>query len=163
MDRSDHNILCLSGEGTARWRSSSRLFLQYFLSKKLRYINRIADCPQELPDYTFTGLGQGGKVQIARYCVCTRYPHYVPLTLNCVTLFRRAPSAKRAPTQRYPRAAKGATNRANFPGACIARVEMQLKRPNFRHHAREFRFTGNFAKQFLAIYLGVFEHDRRTL
>jgi len=40
---------------------------------------------------------------------------------------------------------------------------MQLKRPNFRHHAREFRFTGNFANQFLAIYLGVFEHDRRTL
>src|ERR1700733_16128448 len=122
MDRSDHNILCLSGEGTARWRSSSRLFLQYFLSKKLRYINRIADCPQELPYYTFTGLGQGGKVQIARYCVCTRYPHYVPLTLNCVTLFRRARAA----------------HRPSPPAPMSARVEMQLKRPNFRHHAREF-------------------------
>jgi HSP20 family protein len=41
---------------------------------------------------------------------------------------------------------------ANFADACIARVEMQLKRPNFPNHAREFRFTGNLAPN-LSIYL----------
>jgi hypothetical protein len=85
----EHNILCLSGEGTARWQPASRLFSQYFPLKKYIYINDMAKCPEKLADYTFGGLGQEGKPQIARYCVCTRYPHYVPLTLNCVTLSRR--------------------------------------------------------------------------
>jgi hypothetical protein len=114
--------------------------LQYFLSKKHLYINKIADCPQKLPDYPFASAGQGEKVQIARYCVCTRYPHYVPLTLNCVTLFRRA----RAAARRSPLALKS----ANFVDARGARVEMQLERPNFRHHAREFRFTGILPSNF---------------
>ena len=85
----EHNILCLSREGTARWQSASRYFSQYFRSKNYLYINKITKCPEKLADYTFERPGQEEKAQIARYCVCTRYPQYVPLTLNCVTLSRR--------------------------------------------------------------------------
>jgi hypothetical protein len=85
----EHNILCFSREGTARRQSASRLFSQYFLSKKYIHINDIAKYPEKLAYYTFGRLGQEEKAQIARYCVSTRYPHYVPLTLNCVTLSRR--------------------------------------------------------------------------
>src|ERR1700728_2774020 len=65
----EHNILCLSREGTARWQSASRLFSQYFRSKKYVYINKIAKCPEKLADYTFGSAGQEEKARIARYCV----------------------------------------------------------------------------------------------
>jgi HSP20 family protein len=46
---------------------------------------------------------------------------------------------------------------ANIADTGIERVEMQLERPNFRNHARESRFTGNFGTEFYPfIYLGVF-------
>ena len=40
-----------------------------------------------MPDYTSRGAGQAEKPAIATSCVCTRYPHYVLLTLNHVSLF----------------------------------------------------------------------------
>jgi hypothetical protein len=84
------------------------------------YINNIANYAQKLADYTFISAGQAEKVQIARYCVCTTYPHYVPLTLDCAHFFATP------------------LKTAKFVGALLARVEMQLKRPNFPDHAREF-------------------------
>jgi hypothetical protein len=78
----EHYMLCLSREGTARWQPASRLFLQYFWRKNHIYIKHIENYAQKLADYTFGSAGQAEKLQIARYCVCTTYPHYVPLTLD---------------------------------------------------------------------------------
>jgi hypothetical protein len=47
--------------------------------------------------------------------------------------------------------------RSLFVGALLARVEMQLKRPNFQNHAREFRFTGNLAPNFLYTFIEEFQ------
>ena len=41
-----------------------------------------------MADYTSRTLGQAEKPLIATSCVCTTYPHYVPLTLNYVSLWR---------------------------------------------------------------------------
>jgi hypothetical protein len=67
------------------------------------------------------------------------------------TFSPRVPPAARPshPTARLPaRPATRDLGAANFADARIARVEMQLKRPYFPNHAREFRFTENFADQF---------------
>jgi hypothetical protein len=121
----EHNILCLSREGTARWQSASRLFSQYFRSKKYIYINDIAKCPEKLADYTFEERGQEKKPQIARYCVC-RYLHTISTICSIDFELRHTfPPPKPAPI-------------------CQASSPRELKlipKTQFPTHARDFQFT----------------------
>jgi hypothetical protein len=157
----EHNILCLSREGTARWQSASRHFSQYFRPKNYLYINKIAKCSEKLADYTFERVGQEEKAQIARYCVCTRYPHYVPLTLNCVTLSRRlnlrqALSLAPATCPQSP---------ATWPRRSRARVEIVFEDPISRLTRVSFDSLqiGIQYQLFIHSIIRSFRHDRRTL
>jgi len=61
----------------------------FFWLEKHMFINILQKSPEKLADYICKLPRQAQKRRIATSCVSTRYPHYVPLTLNHVSF--RAP------------------------------------------------------------------------
>jgi hypothetical protein len=78
-------------------------------------INLLQKCPEKLAHYIFQTPRQAQKREIATSCVSTRYPHYVPLTLNHVSLCARRNAFRTAPLK------------------CAGAAQ-------FRGHARDFEF-----------------------